>query len=249
MAEDLRALEERALNAWPSLQQLVYDGWLLRFSQGYTRRANSVVPLYGSQLDLRQKVEVCRENYARRGLPTVFKMLPFAQAETLDQILEASGFESEAETSVQTCALYSLCELAAGEAREVEVPPSQWLEGYARLSAVAADDRDRLQAIIEHIAPPTCYMQLRHQGQVVTCGMGVVEGGYVGIFSLVTAPELRGRGYGRQLLGAIARWALARGAERAYLQVMPENEVASQLYCKLGFAECYRYWYRVGPQI
>jgi GNAT superfamily N-acetyltransferase len=175
-------------------------------------------------------------------------MLPFAQAGALDQILAHGGFEFEAETSVQTCALDSLGDLARGEAGAVEVSPDKWLDDYVRLSAVAADDRNRLQAITEHIAPPTCYMLLCHQGQVVTCGMGMVEGGYVGIFSLVTAPELRGRGYGRQLMGAIARWALMRGAHRAYLQGMPENKAASLLYCKLGFTERYLYWYRVGPQ-
>jgi len=44
--DTIRSVEERSLNAWPSLHQMLYDGWVLRFSNGYTRRANSVSPIY-----------------------------------------------------------------------------------------------------------------------------------------------------------------------------------------------------------
>ena len=43
-----RRLEEVAMNAWPSLQQMLFDGWIVRLAQGYTKRANSVNPLFES---------------------------------------------------------------------------------------------------------------------------------------------------------------------------------------------------------
>jgi N-acetylglutamate synthase len=40
----IRYIEELALNAWPSLQPLLLDGSVVRFANGYTRRANSMNP-------------------------------------------------------------------------------------------------------------------------------------------------------------------------------------------------------------
>lgn len=63
MKPDVRHLEEVALNAWPALQTLVYDGWLLRFANSYTKRANSVVPLYPDTRRLEEKISYCERVY------------------------------------------------------------------------------------------------------------------------------------------------------------------------------------------
>ena len=40
-------IEETCFNAFPSLKQVMHGGWLMRFSEGLSRRANSVNPLGG----------------------------------------------------------------------------------------------------------------------------------------------------------------------------------------------------------
>jgi GNAT superfamily N-acetyltransferase len=81
--------------------------------------------------------------------------------------------------------------------------------------------------------------------QTVACGLGVLEGGYLGLFDLIVDPERRGEGYGTSLLSGLLTWAREKGARWAYLQVMYKNEPARRLYGKLGFQEAYAYWYRV----
>ena len=53
---DCLRIEERALNAWPGIQHALCNGWLMRFAHGYTRRANSVVPLYDGDIAVAPKV-------------------------------------------------------------------------------------------------------------------------------------------------------------------------------------------------
>ena len=102
-----RRIEELTLNGWPALQTVLLDGWVLRFADGYTRRANSVNPLYpsgevgDSPERLARKVEQCEALYAQRGLDTVFKLTEASEPAGLDALLERRGYEREATTSVQ----------------------------------------------------------------------------------------------------------------------------------------------------
>ena len=69
------------------------DGWVVGLSEGYTRRANSVNPLYPGLLEPDRKVEMCEATYAERRLPTVFKMTPLAMEDGLDDLLALRDYE------------------------------------------------------------------------------------------------------------------------------------------------------------
>jgi GNAT superfamily N-acetyltransferase len=47
---------------------------------------------------------------------------------------------------------------------------------------------------------------------------------------LFTAPEARGHGVGRALIGAVASWATARGCSELYWQTQETNATARRLY-------------------
>ena len=83
------------------MQTLLLDGWVVRFANGYTRRANSVNPLYASEQDTDAKLRACEQLYRDRGLKVVFKMTAASQPDGLDAFLAAQGYEIDAPTSVQ----------------------------------------------------------------------------------------------------------------------------------------------------
>lgn len=45
---DNKLIEELSLNHWQPLSTLLYDGWVLRFANGYIKRANSINPIHDS---------------------------------------------------------------------------------------------------------------------------------------------------------------------------------------------------------
>jgi ribosomal protein S18 acetylase RimI-like enzyme len=89
------------------------------------------------------------------------------------------------------------------------------------------------------------YALAEGEGAPAAVVLGVLDGEHCGIFSMLTLPAYRGRGFGKMALAALARAASARGARHFYLQVERDNLAAIAFYAKLGFEERYGYSYRL----
>lgn len=243
----IRTIEELSMNAWPALQTMLYDGWVLRFADGYTNRANSINPLYPSTYDMRYKVEACEHIYRTRGLSVVFKTTADSQPTGLDALLADRGYRADRRTSVQILDLADYDQGPGGSADLLDVASEEWLAAYCWLGDIAGPHRATLQRMLSLIVPARCLASLRVDGRIVTCGMGVAQDGWVGLYDIVTDATCRRRGYGQRLVEQILAWGKRQGAQRAYLQVMTDNAPALALYDKLGFREAYLYWYRRYP--
>jgi ribosomal protein S18 acetylase RimI-like enzyme len=241
----ITTLEELSLNAWPALQTVIYDGWILRFANGYTKRANSVNPIYASTLDVDEKISCCESMYQDKNMPVVFKLTPAVDPSDLDEKLSANGYQKDSPTSVQVMDLESVSAAIAREIKLQKDLSDEWLDNYCRMSAVAESNRETLQQILSSIIPQRCFAILKFEDQVIACGLGVLQSGRIGLFDIVTDNDFRGRGYGQQLVKSILTWGKQNGAQKAYLQVVLDNASALHLYSKIGFTEMYRYWYRI----
>jgi ribosomal protein S18 acetylase RimI-like enzyme len=246
-------IETIAANAWPAAESATCDGWRLRSTAGVTRRANSVWP-NGDEgaLPLATKLAHVEAFYTARNLPAIYQICDAMQPPHLDHELAARGYAAEARTHVQTAALETMLarlpSLRHYPAFEVEVSEefdALWFELYCISEAVSGAAASVRRGILERIATPHGFVVLRRNGEPAAVGMGVVEAGWLGIFSMATLPAFRRQGAARAILRTLAIWAQLYEARRAYLQVMAHNTAAQRLYAGAGFATAYNYHYRV----
>jgi len=241
-----RRVEEASLNAWPALHQILIDGWVLRLARGFTKRANSVVPLYESVLDPIEKIRFCENLYAREQQTPVFRLTSIRSDRDLDGLLAERGYRRADPSIVMACRLDDAgSETQAGTAY-VPLPQADWLSAYARITS-APDRAAQLHALLLNGIRTPHEFGARVEGRVVACGLAVLESELVGLFDVATDASVRRRGHGRQLVKGLLGWGHRSGARHAYLQVVADNLAARRLYESLGFSVLYSYWYRIAP--
>ena len=236
-------IEEASLNAWPALHQMLLDGWLLRFSRGFTKRANCIVPLYPALQPMEDKVRHCEHVYTREGLKTIFRLTSASENADLDSYLAGRGYSRVEPTLVLTS------ELAHQHLPETStvcwLDREPWLNAYAGLNQMPARARKLHGAIIRGIRGECAFAIIGSPDSPVACGLAVREEKLAGLFDIYTDPAHRGRGHAHALVGALLGRVRERGADTAYLQMITGNDAARRLYEHYGFSEIYHYWYRV----
>lgn len=238
----LERIEEAALNAWPAIQQILFDGWLLRFTGGESKRINSVNIHYPSKLPLIEKIRHCETLYNSQNQPTIFRLPePWTSAELIQTLADA-GYHAFDPTMVLGRKVVCQDGLLTGlEISQMSV--DDWISMRARLMDSPLSKLSLHTAILKLIVPDKVLLCVFVDDQPVSCGMGVVEGDLLGYFSIYTKPSERCRGFGRATMAALTRWGVERGAVYGYLQVEGDNAPALAMYQKLGFELCYPYVY------
>lgn len=249
-----KIIEELSLNNWQPLSTLLYDGWVLRIAKGYTIYANSISAIYHSTYDLNQKIKECEKIYLDNGLPPTYKITPFVKPDNLDDILEEKGYSlvdynGSPYISVQTMELDGIIEPNLHSVRLDEKINTEWVDDFCRLNNVKEKDKDTMIQMLSNIVTKKCLISLYNNGDVVACGLGVIEREYIGLYDIVTDTKFRNQGFGLQLILNLLKWGKVNGAKYSYLTVLLNNEPALKLYSKIGFSEIYKYWYRVKENV
>ncbi|MGI5392937.1 GNAT family N-acetyltransferase [Streptomyces sp. CA-251251] len=233
-------LARAASRAWRPVESEWLGDWELRAAAGFTRRANSVLPLGDPGLPLDAALTAVRAWYGARGLPAYVQTATGAAGtqEMLCGELERRGWALEVSAEVWTGALAPVADRAEGAgvalAREAD---EAWLRRYQRkgVSEVALRVLGGGPSVWFATVPGA-------DGDApAAIGRCVVDGRWASFAAVEVDPALRRRGLATAVMAALARRALDEGASAAWLQVETDNARARALYAGMGFAAHHAY--------
>lgn len=245
-------LQRLMADGWQGVEREGLGDWLLRASSGFTRRANSVLPVGDPSLPAGRAVDYCERWYAERQLAPMFHLdLPASgrpEDDALGAELVSRGYVVDQPTLTMTAAATDVPRLT-----EASAPVTMdaaltfpWLETYAR-------QRRIMPGVTEQVltgSPGQLFASTSAgDGSITSIARMSVHPGWAGIHALWVDPAQRRQGLGRTLVEAIALLAGQHRMASLFLQVEDDNEPAIALYGSLGFTSHHTYVYLVpGPR-
>lgn len=227
--------------AWQPVESERLGGWELRASSGFTRRANSVLPLADPDRPLDDALAFARRWYADRGLPAYVQTATGAAGtqELLCAALADRGWEREVSAEVWVGGLAPVGDLDADADRVVlsRTVDEAWLGRYQRSGEPGPHVLEVLTS-----GPSVWFAAVPGaDGPPAAIGRCVVDGRWAGFMAVEVDPARRRAGLATAVMTALARRALDEGASAAWLQVEEDNGGARALYEGMGFAAHHSY--------
>ncbi|WSQ11640.1 GNAT family N-acetyltransferase [Streptomyces sp. NBC_01231] len=258
-AASYEELARVAARAWRPVESERLGDWELRAAAGFTRRANSVLPLGDPGVPLDTALTAVRRWYEDRGLPAYIQTATGAEGtqELLCAELERRGWTREVTAELWTGALAPVADRA--EASEVVLSweaDEAWLARYQRkgVSEVALKvlgwGSPRSSEAESGGGPSVWFATVAGSSPGATpaaIGRCVVDGRWAGFAAVEVDPEQRRRGLATVVMAALARRALDEGASAAWLQVEADNAGARALYAGMGFSAHHAYHHYRAP--
>jgi ribosomal protein S18 acetylase RimI-like enzyme len=249
---EVRALEAAAALGWQALETERIGGWLLRYAGGFTRRANSCLPLSDPGVPLVVAVAEVERWYAGRSTNPSFQVIvPLGRA--LEEHLDALGWPAATEeVVVMTAAAPPVAAATRSDLPDVAVaaePDDAWVAAYHYRGETLPPHARRVLTNADTVG----FAAVDDGGRRVAIARGAVTDApdgrrWLGVTAVEVAPDARRRGLGTHVVAGTARWARRHGATDVYLQVAADNAAALATYERLGFTEHHRYRYRSAGQ-
>ncbi|WP_307626404.1 GNAT family N-acetyltransferase [Streptomyces turgidiscabies] len=240
-AASYEELARVSARAWQPVESERLGDWELRAASGFTRRANSVLPVGDPGVPLDEALTVVRRWYGERGLPAYVQTATGAEGtqELLCAQLEARGWTREVTAELWVGGLAPVADLGT-DAAEVALSreaDAAWLSRYQRKGV-----SDVALAVLG--GGPSVWFATVSGGPddpPAAIGRCVVDGRWAGFGAVEVDPAQRRRGLATAIMAALAGRALAEGASAAWLQVEADNAGARALYAGMGFGAHHSY--------
>jgi ribosomal protein S18 acetylase RimI-like enzyme len=251
--ETITELERMAAAHWRGTEEERLGDWLLRAAEGFTGRANSVLPLGDPGRPLDEALAAVTDWYRARGLPPMIVVPVPLTADSpgheLDsQLSERMWLTRPGPAFVMLAGLplsAPLDGLPAGRTVTVSAEPDDaWAARYHYRG------QDYLPPVAQKVltsADEQSFVSIREGGEVLAIARLSLAGGWAGLTAVEVHPGHRRQRLGAAITAAACAQARQRGLSRVFLQVEVDNAPARALYEGLGFRYSHRYHYRIAP--
>lgn len=223
-------LERIASRGWPAVESVPLGDWELRAAGGFTGRANSAA-VHGDP-GTADPFAAIIDFYATRGLPPLAQVV---EGSDWDRRFAAAGWRPVDDRPGAIVQIADLTQVPSADPSAVVAPEADdtWLALYGRVV-----DPELARTVIE--GPLTVGFVAIGD---VAIGRVVVTGEWAGLAAVEVVPSHRRRGLARRIVDTSLAWAAEHGADKAYLQVTPQNVAAQALYAPYGFTTHHSYVY------
>jgi ribosomal protein S18 acetylase RimI-like enzyme len=235
LSQRIIELEKLSDLTWPAQEIVDYGKWRLRISDGFSMRANSVLPIGEPPIDLASAVDEITNIYRENKLKPTFS-IPLPIFDELDRYLEQNGW------NIKIDANFLIRDIGAIEASSdpqffieiLDYPSKEWLE---------INSDQPLEKIMRRY--PARYGAIKIGEQVIAVGRIATFGSWSIVTRLFVNPSFRGKGVAKILMNNLLSAAVSDGATKVSLQVDNENGAALALYQSMGFTVHHKFVYRI----
>ncbi len=249
--KEIKQFQEFLLNSWPAKHYYFLNGWILRFTDGITSRANSVFPIRYTGTDeiLESDIAIVEKAYKAHNLPPVFTMHEFYEPKNLKGKLLKRGYHTYDQTIALGIQIDDIHPTTITNDFEYFIFNSrvkEFSEFLTRFSKWNEDEQNIIQEINQRIViPKKCYVIAEYQNEVMgTLFAALVPQGYLYIGDVFVHPDFRRKGVATSMLFKLKNeWVKSNRVKTIWLQVEKVNTKALDLYHKLGMKKLYDYYY------
>ena len=250
-------LEKVMAKGWVAVQQSGLGSWILRSSNGFTGRANSVLPVGDPSLPLDRAIDFVEKWYSDRDAPPIFQLhggRGFAvEQDELGAALIGRGYIAGGGRAnwdrvlVMTglsAAVPPLTTESAPVTADSELTP-EWLMAYGEQRSIVPGTTE---AVLTG-SDGQLFMSVRDpgSGRIVAIARMAIHPGWAGIFGLWVHPDHRRRGLAKTIVSAVAMVARENNMPAIYLQVSGDNASGVAFWQRLGFGVHHEYTYLAKP--
>ncbi|MFW9876310.1 MAG: GNAT family N-acetyltransferase [Candidatus Thorarchaeota archaeon] len=249
--KEFKYFQEYLMNSWPAKHYYFLNGWILRFTEGVTSRANSVFPIQytGTQKSLNNDIELVEKAYKTHNLETVFMIPDFHEPKKLGQKLLKRGYRAYDHTSTLGIEIENIQTKKVNREFDYHIYNSR-ITDISDFLVKFSKWNKKEQTIIQElnqriIIPEKCYIVSRNHDEIIGTLLAIlVPQGYMYIGDVFVHPDYRMQGVASSMLvKLIDQWALVNEVRFIWLQVERENVKALNLYHKFGMRTLYNYYY------